>query len=62
MRGIKAAEYYKKNVYMIKFEAKNKYKNMSKKEKKKNRKYQRERYYMSNLNENLKQYQGDYYG
>ena len=30
-----AAEYYKKNADMIKFEAKNKYKNMSKKEKKK---------------------------
>ena len=51
----------KKDADMIKFEAKNKYKNMSEKEKKKKRKYQRERYYMVNLNEKLKQYQRDYY-
>ena len=31
----KAAEYYKKNADVIKFEARNKYKNMSKKEKNK---------------------------
>ena len=43
---------------MIKFKPKNKYKNMAKKKK---RKYQRERYYMPNLNEKLKQYQRDYY-
>ena len=57
----KAAEYYKKNADVIKFEAKNKYKNTSEKEKKKKGKYQRERYYMPNLNEKLKQYQRDYY-
>ena len=44
---------------MIKFEAKNKYKNMSGKEKIK--KNQRERYYMPNLNKKLKQYQRDHY-
>ena len=32
----KAAEYYQKKANMIRFEAKNKYKNMSKKEKRKN--------------------------
>ena len=57
----KAAEYYKKNADVIKFEAKNKYKNMSEKEKKEKRKYQRERYDMPNLNEKLKQNQRDYY-
>ena len=58
----KAAEYYKKNADVIKFEAKNKYKSMSEKEKKnKKRKYQRERYYIPNLQEKLKQYQRDYY-
>ena len=57
----KAAECYKKNADMIKYEAKNKYKNMFEKEKKKKRKYQREGYYMPNLSEKLKQYQRDYY-
>ena len=58
----KPAENYKKkkNADMIKFVAKCKYKNMSEK-KKKERKYQGERYYMPNLNEELKQYQRDYY-
>ena len=37
----KAAECYKENADVIKFESKNKYKNMSKKEKKKKRKYQK---------------------
>ena len=46
---------------MIKFEAGNKYKNMSEKEKNQKRKYQRERYYMPNLNGKLKQYQRDCY-
>ena len=32
-----------------------------KKKKRKKRKYQKERYYMPNLNEKLKQYQRDYY-
>ena len=51
-----------KNLDLIKFEARNKYKNLSEKEKNKKRKYQRERYYMnSDLNERLKQYQGNDY-
>ena len=45
---------------MIKFEARNKYKNMSKEEKNKKRKYQRERYHIPSLNEKLKQYQRNY--
>ena len=59
----KAAEYCKKNADVIKFEARNKYKNVRKikKEKKKKRKYQRERYYTTYLNEKLKQYQRNYY-
>ena len=57
----KATKYYKKNADMIKFEARNKYKNMSEKEKQKKRKCQKERYYMPNFNEKLKQYQRDYY-
>ena len=57
----KAAEYYKKNADVIKFEARNKYKNMSEKEKNKKRKYQKDKYYMPNLNEKLKQYQRHYY-
>ena len=60
-RKQKAVKYYKKNADMIKFKAKNKYKNMSEKEKKKKRKYQKERYYMPKLNEKLKQYQRGYY-
>ena len=56
----KAAKYYKNNADMIKFEAKNKYKNMSKEEKNKKRKYQRERYRIPSLNEKLKQYQRNY--
>ena len=55
----KATEYYKKNADVIKFETRNNDKNMSEKEKKKKIKYQKERYYMPNLNEKLKQ--RDYY-
>ena len=61
VRKQKAAEYYKKNADVIKFEARNKYKNMSEKEKKKKGRYQRERYYTTDLNEKLNQYQRDYY-
>ena len=51
-----------KNADVIKFETRNKYKNMSEKEqKKKKRKYQRDRYYTTDLNEKLKQYQRNYY-
>ena len=57
----KAAEYCTKNAYLIKFEARNMYKNLSEKEKNK-KKCQRERDNMSNgLNERLKQYQRNYY-
>ena len=56
----KAADYYKKNADLMKFEARNK--NLSEKEKNKKRKYQRERYHMnSDLSERLKQYQKNYY-
>ena len=51
-----------KKCRLIKFETRNKYKNMSEKEKRqKKRKYKRERYYTTDLNEKLKQYQKDYY-
>ena len=39
-------KYYKNNADMIKFEARNKHKNISKEEKNKKRKYQRERYHI----------------
>ena len=53
----KAAEYYRKNADLIKFEARNKYKKLSEKEKNNERKYQTVIYHMnSDLNERLKQY------
>ena len=48
-RKQKATEYYRRNADLIKFEAKNKYKNLSKKEKNKKGKYQRERYYYNGI-------------
>ena len=50
-----------KNPDMIKFEAKKRYKNISKEEKNKKIKYERESYYIPNLNQKLKQYQINYY-
>ena len=56
----KAAKYYRKNADLLRYEAKMKYKNMSKKEKDRKRKYQRERYHNPKHNEYLKQYQRIY--
>ena len=53
----KATKYYRRSADLIKFEAKNKYQNLSEKKRKKKRQYQRERYYYDgDLNERLKQY------
>ena len=58
----KAADYYRKNAYLIRFKARNKYRNLSEKEKNRKRKYQRERYHMNtDFNDKLRQFQRNYY-
>ena len=59
----KAAKYYyAANKEIIKEDARNRYRSLSKTEKDKKRKYQSERYHMNtDLNEKIKQYQRNYY-
>ena len=58
----KATKYYIENREVLRENARNKYRNLSENEKDIKRKYQRERYNMdTDLNEKLKQYQGNYY-
>ena len=57
----KAAQYYRKNADLIRFETINKYTSLTEKVKDKKRKYQRERYYYdSDLSKRLKKYQRNY--
>ena len=57
----KAAQYYRKNADLIRFETINKYASLTEKVKDKKRKYQRERYYYdSDLSKRLKKYQRNY--
>ena len=50
------------NKWLLREDARNKYRDLSEKEKNEKRKYQRERYYMNTgLNERLKQYQRNYH-
>ena len=58
----KAAKYYAANKDVLREDPRNNYRNLSEKKKDIKRKYQRERYHMNtDLDEKLKQYQGDYY-
>ena len=57
-----AAKYYAANQEMLRQDARNRYRGLSKEEKDKRRKYQRARYHMNtDLNEKLKQYQRNCY-
>ena len=58
----RAAKFYAAKQEVLREDARNKYRSLSKKEKDKKRKYQRERYHMNaDLNEKLKQYQRNHY-
>ena len=58
----KAAKYYAANKEVLREDTRNRYRSLSKTEKDKKRKYQREIYPMNtDLNEKLKQHQGNYY-